>query len=901
MNYIRWFQEVGADDVDLAGGKGANLGEMAVAGLPVPPGFCLIAAAYRDFIQEMGLDATIRSILAETRQDDPADVETKTARIRNLIAAQDVPAAMARQILDAYHRLGEELGTSGAAAVPVAVRSSATAEDLPTASFAGQQDTYLNVRGADALIERIKHCWASLWTARAVTYRSRQGFDHHQVYLAVVVQAMIESEVSGIMFTANPITGNRDEAVINASWGLGEAIVSGLVTPDTFTVRKSDRRPSTGPSSSSGRGSGYRILSREIGAKERIIEYAPDGGTVERETPARQRDVPALSDEQIAELVAFGQQIETHYGTPQDIEWAYAGRRFYVLQSRPITNLTPAVAQEAGETEYNRTMFVEIFPDPLSPLFLSVIRPLFQGMLDFTFETLGFKPPRNMEAVRVFYNQPYFNCDYIAATLQSLSLPVREGLVSEIVNPFGRHEQRVRAELSPSYLRMVARLLRFMVSFPNRLPGLVAHYRAEVAKVAALPVEHTPDEELVARLRDLVFGAASRLLNYDFLMIALIGRTYQMLGSLLERHFGDETEELRSKLVSGVTGNVTMETNKALWDLAQVARTSPAVSDVLRRYGEREALAHLETTPEGRAFIARLEQFLEEYGHRETRMDILYPTWGEDPAPVLSFVRSYLDAGENQSPHQQQARLSRQRRELLHTVRARLEQHLPGRYVLSPVFRWVLRHTQIHTRERDTMHFELTRLFPPFRRLLMELGRRWRERGLITQPDDVFFLTLDELQAVARSPRPMRQEVQERRAEYEAHKRRPWPNIIRGRQEIYAGGDVSAQASDGELRGIAGSPGVVTGVARVIRGPEEFDRLQNGEILVAPLTNPAWTPLFAIAAGVVTEVGGILSHGAIVAREYGIPAVMGVAGATALVHDGQPVTVDGNKGVVYLQ
>ncbi|MFQ5343039.1 MAG: PEP/pyruvate-binding domain-containing protein [Anaerolineae bacterium] len=885
MNYIRWFQEVGAGNVDLVGGKGANLGEMAAAGLPVPPGFCLTAAAYRDFIQATGLDATIRSILAETRQDEPANVEAKTARIRDLITAQDVPAAMVQQILDAYHRLGEELGTSDAEAVPVAVRSSATAEDLPTASFAGQQDTYLNVRGTEDLLDHVRRCWASLWTARAVTYRSRQGFDHHQVHLAVVVQAMIEAQVSGIMFTANPITGNRDEAVINASWGLGEAIVSGLVTPDTFTVRKSDGR----------------ILSWELGAKECIIEYAKDGGAVERETPARRREMPALSDEQIAELVAFGQQIETHYGTPQDIEWAYANGRFYALQARPITTLVQPAAPPAGEAEYNRTMFVEIFPDPLSPLFLSVIRPLFQGMLDFTFEALGFRPPRDMEAVGVFYNQPYFNRNYIAATLRPLSPSVREGLVSEIVNPFGRHQQRVRAELSPGYLRMVVRLLRFMVSFPHRLPGLVAHYRAEVAKVAALPVERMPDEELVARLRDLVFGAASRLLNYDFLMIALIGRTYQMLGTLLERHFGDETEELRSKLISGVTGNVTMEANKALWDLAQVARNSPAVAALLREYDDREVQAQLEKTPQGRAFLDQMEQFLNDYGHRETRMDILYPTWGEDPAPVLSFVRGYLDADETQSPHQQQTRLARQRRELLHTVRTRLEQSLPGRYVLSPIFHWVLKHSQIHTRERDTMHFELTRLFPPFRRLLLELGRRWRERGLITQPDDVFFLTLDELQAVARSPRPMRQEVQERRAEYEAHKRRPWPNIIRGRQEIYDEREVSAEAPDGELRGIAGSPGVVTGAARVVRGPEEFDRLQNGEILVAPLTNPAWTPLFAIAGGIVTEVGGILSHGAIVAREYGIPAVMGVAGATTLVDDGQPMTVDGDKGVVYLQ
>lgn len=873
---------------------------MVVAGLPVPPGFCLTAAAYRTFIQATGLDETIPSILAETRLDDPADVEAKTARIRGLIAEQRVPSMMAQQILDGYHRLGQELGAADVAQLPVAVRSSATAEDLPTASFAGQQDTYLNVRGADELLEHIKYCWASLWTARAVTYRTRQGFDHHQVYMAVVVQAMIESEVSGIMFTANPITGHRGEAVINASWGLGEAIVSGLVSPDTFTVRKSDGHPSTALRRSSGQGSGHRIVSRQIATKEHVIEYAKEGGTVELVTPAELRDAPALSDDQVAELVALGHQIETHYGAPQDIEWAYAQGRFYILQTRAITTLAPS-AQAAGEIEYNRTMFLELFPEPLSPVFLSAIAPLFQGVLDFTFEALGFKPPPGMDAVGVFYNQLYFNRNCIAAALEPLSPQVREPMVSQIVNPFEHHEQGKRGELSLAFVGMVTRLLRFMVSFPDQLPGVVASYQAEVAEVAALPLETTPDREVVAHIRDLVFGTASRLMNYDFLMMAVIKRTYEILGLLLERYFGEEAEELSSKLISGVTGNVTMETNKALWDLAQVAKASPTVSDLLRRHSEREVTEYLEQTPEGRAFLDELERFLSEYGHREISLDILYPTWVEDPSPVFGFLRGYLDAGGGQSPHAQQARLVQQRQQLTKAVQARMEQDFVGRYLVWPIFRWVLGHAQIHTRERDTMHFELTRMFPPFRQLLLELGRRWRERGLISQPEDVFFLSLDELGGVADSPRSMQKEVRARRAELEANKLRPCPDIIRGSQEIYAEGARPAEATEGQLHGIAGSPGVVTGMACVIRGPEEFGKLKNGEILVAPLTSPVWTPLFAIASGVVTEVGSILSHGAIVAREYGIPAVMGVAGATKLVHEGQTMTVDGSKGIVYLE
>ena len=546
-------------------------------------------------------------------------------------------------------------------------------------------------------------------------------------------------------------------------------------------------------------------------------------------------------------------------------------------------------------------MFLELFPEPLSPIFLSVIAPLFQGVLDFTFEALGFKPPQGMEAVGVFYNQLYFNRNCIAAAFEPLTPAVREELVSQTVNPFGRHEQGVRGELSLAYVGMVARLLRFMVGFPDQLPGLVARYQAEVAEVAALPLETTPDREVVAHIRELVFGTASRLLNYDFLMMALIRRTYQMLGTLLERYFGEEAEEISSKLISGVTGNVTMETNTALWELAQVAKASAVVSDPLRRYSDDEVGPQLEETPEGRAFLDELERFLSEYGHREIRLDILYPTWVEDPSPVFSFLRGYLDADEAQGPHEQQARLVKQRHELTEAVQARLGQDFVGRHLVWPIFRWVLGHTQVHTRERDTMHFELTRLFPPFRRLLLELGRRWRERGLIAQPEDVFFLSLDELGEVAESPHSMQKEVRARRAEFEGNKLCPCPDIIRGGQEIYAEGARLAEATEGQLHGIASSPGVVTGMARLIRGPEEFGKLQNGDILVAPLTNPVWTPLFAIASGVVTEVGGILSHGAIVAREYGIPAVMGVAGATKLVHEGQTMTVDGNKGIVYLE
>lgn len=897
--YILQFGEISARDVPRVGGKGANLGEMTRAGLPVPPGFCVNADAYRHFTAHA--QTTVTQILNETRVDDADDVEMKTARLREFLIAQPMSHEIAEQILEAYADLEKGIkGNEGnTGKLPVAVRSSATAEDLPDASFAGQQDTYLNIRGKDALLEHVKRCWASLWTARAVTYRHKQGYEHDKVALAVVVQAMIESEVAGILFTANPINQRRDEMVLNASWGLGEAIVSGLVTPDTWIARK-----------------GGGIVEREIAVKEIAIEYAEHGGTREVPVPREKREAACLNDDAVRALVALGERIEEHYARPMDIEWGYARENFYMLQARPITTLDVEAKHFDSESlhvgayasqnalplrdasgEYNRTMFIEIFPDPLSPAFLSVIAPLFQSMLDFTFETLGFKPAREIPAIGVFYNQPYFHRDYIQAALAPLSPPVQAALVTQIVNPFGRHERRLPTEASPAFLGMVTRLLRFMTGFPKQLPALLDAYRAEIQAFDALSFEKMSEREITARLRELVFTHASKLLNYDFLMIALIGITYQLLGSLLERYYGDESEQVRAKLISGVTGNITMQTNIKLWQLAQEAKQSARVRAILQSASWERAREQLQADGDGRIFLAQLDAFLEQYGHREIRMDILYPTWGEDPAPVLQFIRGYFDADEKASPLAQQERLVREREQLAQEVNDHVQRDLRGRVAVAPLFQWVLQNTQTHTRERDTMHFELTRLFPPFRRALLELGARWQAENLMAKAKDVFFLTLDEMDELTETPRSMQQLIQERRAEFEANARRSPPPIVRDGVAVETT-HAAQESGAGHLRGIAGSPGVVTGAVRVIRGPHEFEKLQRGEILVAPLTNPVWTPLFAIAGGIVTQVGGILSHGAIVAREYGIPAVMAVHNATTRLQDGQVVTVDGNRGIV---
>ena len=718
-----------------------------------------------------------------------------------------------------------------------------------------------------------------------MSYIANQGLDHHSVSMSVVVQTMIPSEVAGVLFTVNPVTGRREEVVINASWGLGEAIVSGLVSPDTITARKSDGG----------------VIDRQTGVKELMVAYATGGGTKELAVPKELRTALALSDQQVKELAELGSRIEGYYGRPQDIEWGYYKGNWYLLQSRPITTLTGPPKYQYPAGEFNRTMFIEIFPVPLSPVFLSVIITLFKDTLDFTFRALGFEPPKDMQATGGFNCQLYFHREYIAAAFQPLTPAVREPLAAQIVNPFGKEEGTTHIELSRPYLRMAYRILRFMARFPKQLPNILATYQAEIARAEEFPYQVASDAEICHEIHRLPFEYANKLLNYDFLMIAVIGRSYRLLGALLQRFYQADTDEVVAKLISGVTGNVTMETNKRLWDLAQIARSTPSVAAVLRTNDSTQARVLLQNMDEGREFILAMDRFLEEFGHRDVYMDILYPTWCDDPEPVFSFIRTYLDADESQSPRRQQERLIREREQLTRTVMKDVERGMAGRLFLAPVFKWFLKQTQAHTRERDTMHFEMTRIFPPIRRLMLELGDRWQARGLLEKSEDIFYLEIDEMMAMAKSPLPVKEKIRARQEAFTYAQHNACPNIIRNGEEIFDAETGSAEIGVSGLQGVAGSPGKATGLTRIIKGPDEFTRLKKGEILVAPITNPAWTPLFAVASAVITEVGGILSHGAIVAREYGIPAVMSVPGATKLLRDGQRITVDGNKGWVYLE
>lgn len=445
----------------------------------------------------------------------------------------------------------------------------------------------------------------------------------------------------------------------------------------------------------------------------------------------------------------------------------------------------PGTGLPAPPGDFTRTLFSEIFPGPLSPVFLSTIQPLFKDMLDFAIRALGFEPPQGVQAIGTFYSQPYLNRDYLAAAFQPLSPATREPLIAQIVNPSGSQDGLANFELSWPYLRMVFNLLRFMLRFPQQLPGILATYQEEIAQTEEFPCQVASDREVCDQVYRLSFEVANKLLRHDLLLLIVIGRSYRLLGALLQRYYHTDTGEVVARLTLGVSGDFAMETNQRLWDLAQSARCAPSVNAALRENDPAQARWLLGNSAQGREFLQAMGRFLDEFGHRESRMDILYPTWREDPEPVYSFVRSYLDADESQNPYRQQERLAREREQLTSAIRKDVRRGIIGRLILAPLFEWILKQIQVHTQERDTLQFEMRCLFPPIRRLMLELGERWQADGLLEHSQDIFYLEINEMVEMAKSPRPAQDTVRARKDAFSQHERQAWPEVIRNGEESF--------------------------------------------------------------------------------------------------------------------
>jgi len=836
---VRWILDLGAADVAIAGGKGANLGELACAGLPVPDGFVLTTAAY--------------AVAARAAGVDPRDPAGGAERLRTA----PVPGAIAATACGAYAALGGG---------PVAVRSSATAEDLPGASFAGQQDTFLNVAGEEALLDAVRRCWASLWNERAVAYRAANGIDDTTVALAVVVQCMVDAAVAGVLFTANPITGTRRRAAIDAVRGLADALVSGAVDPDHYLV---DARSG------------------------RVLERRGD----------------ALDDARLRELAAMGVRVEAHYGAPQDIEWAvdHSGT-LWLVQSRAITTLYPLPADAPDPDRDVRAYFSANVPqgffDPFTPMGVETFR-LISGSLA---AALG-RPMR----------------DPIRANpvLKEAGMRIFADLTEVVRSPLGR---RVLGGVLGIMEVRSARLLPALVDDPRLSPGDRRSMRAAIRVVVRLLVRGGVASILVrglrnpARMREQVLADADAVVRrpvaadltpvqridaFERLFMEWPGRLFPKLVGLVGTAMvpyglagwilGDRArpDELQTVL-RGLSHNPTIEMDLALWALAHDARGNAASLTALQNTDADDLAARYRAGTLPAWLQERFRAFLAVYGHRAVgEIDLGVARWADDPAHLFRAVQGYLRLpSDAEAPDAQFARGAREAEAMAAELLGRV--HGPRRRVLGAL----LRRVRANAGAREHPKFQVIRLFAKGRVLLAPVGADLASRGLLSSPDDLWYLTLAEMRRAVRGE-DLRALVTERRTQYGREMvRRHIPRVL-----LSDGTDVEAAyapPADGALRGSPASPGTVTAVARVVRSPHTA-RLEPGEILVAPSTDPGWTPLFLTAGGLVMEMGGMMSHGAVVAREYGIPAVVGVAGATERIATGQRITVDGSAGTVALE
>jgi len=840
--YIQSLASLRASDGAVAGGKGANLGELIAAGFPVPDGFVLTTGAY--------------VLAAREGSVDPADPEAAADHLWN----GKMPAAIAAAALEAYRELGGG---------PVAVRSSATAEDLPGASFAGQQDTYLDISGEEALVEAIRRCWASLWNDRAVAYRRANGIDDQGVALAVVVQRMVDAKAAGVLFTADPITGRRGRAVIEASPGLGDAVVSGRVDPDRYVAD-----PLTG-----------RIVERRIKGDEAVLD-----------------------DARVRELAILGVRIEWHLGAPQDIEFALdRERRMWIVQSRPITTLYP-LPEGLPDPDVDLRIFFSgnVFQgyfEPITPMGIEPFLALGETIRK-AFAASGrdgsSRPPVVEAGMRVYLDVTPILRDAVGRVAIQRATAMGEARSSVV---FGKlvSDPRLRPH-SASHIRSVRRLLPLLLR--SRVPifalrmlrSPAATRRRFIREVEhATRIDLPPDATSAARVDafELLMRSGPPRVFPRLVSMVIAGMlSYVVAGRLL----GDRArEDELQRLTRGLAHNPTTEMDLALWSLATEIRDDPASRNaVLQRTPADLAAAYAAgTLPH--SMQAGLSAFLARYGFRSVgEIDLGVPRWAEDPTHLLGAIANYLRLeDEALAPDAQFARGAREAEAMIATLLGRVRG--PRRMLL----RFFLRRLRALMGLREAPKFHLIRrIWTPLRNLLRPVGDELAATGRIASPDDVFFLTIAEVRA-AIAGEALQDAVAERRAMFARERaRRHIPRVL-----LSDGTDAEialVPAAAGDLRGSPASPGSVTAKARVILSPLGA-RLEPGEILVAPSTDPGWTPLFLTAGGLVMEMGGMMSHGAVVAREYGIPAVVGVAGATERIATGQLLTVDGSAGAVSIE
>jgi len=896
--YTSLLSQVSLSDLSQVGGKGANLGELIKAGFPVPAGFCVRAAALERFFEENRLEVRILPVLDGTDFLNLEELETQTGKIRDIVTSSTMPGEIAEEILSTYRELedGPELPL-------VAVRSSVGTKDLSRSSFPGQMDTYYGVRGEEELIRHVLRCWASLFTARATLGRYKLELGHFSVFIAPVIQLMVPAEAAGVTFTVHPTSGRDDEMVINAGFGLGESVVSGKVRPDQIVVAKGD----------------YSIRSEEIGEKKAKITINPDSNRGSREVflNADEALTPCLSREQVERLAKLCVSIESHYQCPQDIEWARVGDEFFILQSRKVVLAKAEAPAEIPKEwvsefdtpidprfpEYTSANISEVLPGVLTPFTISGMPALENGFrlpnLELGLLRLPPDPPEYL-FIGFFYGRAHLNL----TTLRSIAEKLPGGSTAEFDRPIpelGRSPERKKPEIR-SYLRLPVLLYR-VLKLQRDVPRRTRHWRKEVSEriemERKMDLTQLPREEVTTRILE-ARKEGGEVLGVHIAASQFAVGYFELLRKLTKRWLGDTYGTFAARLVTGLSTIESARPSFVIWELSRDVKASPRLHSLFHSFSSREIGEKLERMDEEEAvaFREKLEKFLKKYGYRSVfEAEVIHPSWEEDPDYIFAMIQNFLQVEPGNDPSEIEKRQKKEREAAVREAEARLSAWQ------KVIFRVVLKRCHTFIPMREEVKALAMMGVNTVKKVCRLFSRDLVQRGILKDEQDLYFLTLEEIipliigQDVSLD---LYERIDRRRDEYRRNHEVELPEFFFGRPKPVRRSENEADRSIEVLKGIPVSPGRVTGKARVILSPREKASLNPGEILVAPVTDAGWTPLFLVAAALVVDIGGLLSHGSIVAREYGIPGVINVREGTRVIRDGDEITVDGNVGEVIL-
>ncbi len=882
-SYVLGFEHIDRTKLAIVGGKGANLGELSrIEGISVPEGFCVSTEAYKKIIEENQELNQLLEQLSLLRPGELEKISQISAKIRAVIEETAIPKEIEEQITSFITLLGEKNA--------YAVRSSATAEDLPTASFAGQQDTYLNIISKDSILQNISKCWASLFSDRAVTYRMQNGFDHSKVYLSVVVQRMVFPHAAGIMFTADPVTSNRKMLSIDASFGLGEALVSGLVNPDIYKVREGT------------------IVDKKISTKKLAIYALEKGGTQQRETLPQQQNGQTLTDEQILQLEGLGRKIEAYFGSPQDIEWclnrghSYEGGvspflndTFYIVQSRPITTLYPVPDVNDGKNRvYVSFGHIEMMTEPIKPLGMYFCQILFKG------HTLA------KAGGRLFSDLTYDLASPVGRKMALRMLGQFDPLLKNaLLNLFKRKQYLKTLPRGKRALRMGAQGLPWALPvqaikiYRKNDPELIINimYRNEESvRDLQQRIANVSGDELF----DFILKDDKRLMEImaDSKSVAawIVGiMTANWINKKMEKWLGEKGAV--DVLSQSVDNNVTSEMGLELLDVADAVRKYPAVIEYFHHANDETFFEDLARLEGGEAVSNAIQAYLEKYGMRcSGEIDITRPRWSEHPTAlipmILSNIRNFEPGAHSMKFEQGLKEAKRKEQELL----SLLEQ-LPGGKGKAKKTKKKISILRNLIGYREYPKYANTQRYYIYKQVLLKEAGKLVQKGIIRNKEDIYYLSFEELREAVKTNRLDYGIITKRKAEYEVYEKLTPPRLMTSEGEVIMGEYDTGNIPKGALAGVPVSTGVIEGRARVILKLEDAI-IEEGDILVTKFTDPGWTPLFVSVKGLVTEVGGMMTHGAVIAREYGLPAVVGVDDATKLIRDGQRIRINGSEGYV---